>query len=55
MDHAYSLTETGYVGDDVESLLYRLIQAADGDLEAAQGGMIYIDEIDKLRMSKAGG
>jgi ATP-dependent Clp protease ATP-binding subunit ClpX len=48
---ATSLTETGYVGDDVESLLYRLIQEAGGDLEAAQRGIIYIDEIDKLRMS----
>ena len=48
---ATSLPETGYVGDDVESLLYRMIQAADGDLKVAQRGIVYIDEIDKLRMS----
>jgi ATP-dependent Clp protease ATP-binding subunit ClpX len=52
---ATSLTETGYVGDDVESLLYRLIQEAGGDLDAAQRGIVYIDEIDKLRMSGLGG
>jgi len=48
---ATSLTETGYVGDDVESLPYRLLQAAGGDLEDAQRGIVYIDEIDKLRAS----
>ena len=52
---ATSLTEAGYVGDDVESLLYRLIQAAGGDIEFAQRGIVYIDEIDKLRMSGTGG
>ena len=45
---ATSLTEAGYVGEDVENILLRLIQAADYDIEAAQRGIIYIDEIDKL-------
>ncbi|HIP92814.1 MAG TPA: ATP-dependent Clp protease ATP-binding subunit ClpX [Desulfurobacteriaceae bacterium] len=44
---ATTLTEAGYVGEDVENVLLRLIQAADGDVEAAQIGIIYIDEIDK--------
>lgn len=44
---ATSLTETGYVGDDVEGILERLIQNADNDVELAQKGIIYIDEIDK--------
>lgn len=45
---ATTLTEAGYVGEDVESLLLKLLIAADGDVEAAQKGIIYIDEIDKL-------
>ena len=45
---ATSVTEAGYVGDDVETVLLRLIQAADGDIERAQRGIIYIDEIDKI-------
>jgi ATP-dependent Clp protease ATP-binding subunit ClpX len=45
---ATALTEAGYVGEDVENILLRLIQAADGDIERAQTGIIYIDEIDKL-------
>ncbi len=45
---ATSVTEAGYVGDDVETVLLRLIQAADGDVEKAQKGIIYIDEIDKI-------
>lgn len=45
---ATTLTEAGYVGDDVENVLTRLIQAADYDVEAASKGIIYIDEIDKI-------
>ncbi|WP_129631514.1 ATP-dependent Clp protease ATP-binding subunit ClpX [Candidatus Oscillochloris fontis] len=45
---ATALTEAGYVGEDVENILLRLIQASDGDLERAQSGIIYIDEIDKI-------
>ncbi|MCL2753338.1 MAG: ATP-dependent Clp protease ATP-binding subunit ClpX [Defluviitaleaceae bacterium] len=45
---ATSLTEAGYVGEDVENILLRLIQAADGDIEKAERGIIYIDEIDKI-------
>jgi ATP-dependent Clp protease ATP-binding subunit ClpX len=45
---ATSLTEAGYVGEDVENILLRLLQAAGGDTEKAQQGIIYIDEIDKI-------
>ncbi len=45
---ATSLTEAGYVGEDVENILLRLIQAADWDVEKAQKGIIYVDEIDKI-------
>jgi len=45
---ATTLTEAGYVGDDVENILLRLIQAADYDLPKAERGIIYIDEIDKI-------
>jgi len=50
---ATSLTEAGYVGDDVENVVTRLIQAANGDIKKAQQGIIFIDEIDKIaRMSE---
>jgi ATP-dependent Clp protease ATP-binding subunit ClpX len=42
------LTEAGYVGDDVENILLRLIQAADYDIQRAQRGIVYIDEVDKI-------
>jgi ATP-dependent Clp protease ATP-binding subunit ClpX len=45
---ATALTEAGYVGEDVENILLRLIQAADGDIQRAERGIIYIDEIDKI-------
>lgn len=45
---ATALTEAGYVGEDVENILLRLLQAADGDLEATQRGIVYVDEIDKI-------
>jgi len=45
---ATTLTEAGYVGEDVENILLRLIQAADGDVQAAERGIIYVDEIDKI-------
>ncbi|MCP4970344.1 MAG: ATP-dependent Clp protease ATP-binding subunit ClpX [Arcobacter sp.] len=50
---ATSLTEAGYVGDDVENVVTRLIQAADGDVKKAETGIIFIDEVDKVaRMSE---
>ncbi|MCW8838248.1 MAG: ATP-dependent Clp protease ATP-binding subunit ClpX [Thiovulaceae bacterium] len=50
---ATSLTEAGYVGEDVENILTKLIQAADGDIEKAQKGIVFIDEVDKIsRMSE---
>ena len=42
------LTEAGYVGEDVESILTRLLQAADYNVESAQSGIVFIDEIDKI-------
>ena len=45
---ATTLTEAGYVGEDVENILLKLIQAADGDIARAEKGIIYIDEIDKI-------
>ena len=50
---ATSLTEAGYVGEDVENILLRLIQAADYDVERAEQGIIYIDEIDKIARKSA--
>lgn len=50
---ATSLTEAGYVGEDVENILTRLLQAADGDIARAQQGIVFIDEVDKIaRMSE---
>ena len=50
---ATSLTEAGYVGEDVENILTRLLQAVDGDVEKAQRGIVFVDEIDKIaRMSE---
>ena len=48
MADATALTEAGYVGDDVESIILSLLQAADNDVERAQRGIVYIDEIDKI-------
>ncbi len=48
---ATTLTEAGYVGDDVENLLVRLLQACDYDISAAQSGILYVDEIDKIARS----
>ena len=49
---ATSLTQAGYVGEDVESILLRLIMEADGNVKAAERGIIYIDEIDKIAASR---
>ncbi|MCL2804242.1 MAG: ATP-dependent Clp protease ATP-binding subunit ClpX [Micrococcales bacterium] len=51
---ATSLTEAGYVGEDVENILLKLIQAADGDVKRAETGIIYIDEIDKIARKAEG-
>ncbi len=51
---ATSLTEAGYVGDDVEILLSKLIQTGEGDMDAAQRGIVYIDEIDKIKTTGSG-
>jgi len=50
---ATSLTEAGYVGEDVENILLRLIQAADGDIARGEKGIVYIDEIDKIARKSA--
>ena len=49
------LTEAGYVGDDVESIITRLLQAAEGDVERAQRGIVFLDEIDKIGRKGEGG
>lgn len=54
MCDATSLTQAGYVGDDVETILQRLVMAADGDVEKAQRGIVFIDEIDKIAKRDAG-
>ena len=48
MADATTLTEAGYVGEDVENIILKLLQAANGDIEKAQQGIIYIDEVDKI-------
>jgi ATP-dependent Clp protease ATP-binding subunit ClpX len=48
---ATTLTEAGYVGEDVENIILKLLQAADYDVERAQRGIVYIDEIDKISRS----
>ena len=45
---ATTLTQAGYVGDDVDSIIARLLEAAGGDVQKAQWGIVYIDEVDKL-------
>ena len=52
---ATTLTQAGYVGDDVDSIIVRLLEAAGGDVEQAQWGIVYIDEIDKLAKRSGGG
>ena len=49
---ATSLTEAGYIGDDIESVLSKLLAAADNDVEKAEQGIVFIDEIDKIAKKK---
>merc|ERR1712176_1023164 len=52
---ATCLTQAGYIGEDVESILYKLYQEANYDVELAQRGIVYIDEIDKISRSASAG
>ncbi|HEY8330936.1 MAG TPA: ATP-dependent Clp protease ATP-binding subunit ClpX [Pseudomonas sp.] len=52
---ATTLTQAGYVGDDVDSIITRLLEAANGDVQQAQWGIVYIDEVDKLAKRSGGG
>ncbi|MHC8286892.1 ATP-dependent Clp protease ATP-binding subunit ClpX [Pseudomonas sp. XS1P51] len=52
---ATTLTQAGYVGDDVDSIIARLLEAANGDVQQAQWGIVYIDEVDKLARRSGGG
>ena len=52
---ATTLTQAGYVGDDVDSIIARLLEAAGGDVQKAQWGIVYIDEVDKLARRGGGG
>ena len=54
MADATTLTEAGYVGEDVENIILKLLQAADYDVEKAQRGIVYIDEVDKLSRKAEG-
>ena len=49
---ATSLTEAGYIGDDIESVVCKLLAAADNDVERAEHGIVFIDEIDKIAKKK---
>lgn len=48
------LTQAGYVGEDVESVLFKLLQNCDNDVDAAERGIVFLDEIDKIGTSRAG-
>ena len=52
MADATTLTEAGYVGEDVENIILKLLQAADHNVERAQRGIVYIDEVDKTAQGR---